>query len=311
MTVVIVGYNTRELLLDCLRSIYDQTRGVTFDVIVVDNASRDGSVAAVARAFPQVRLIANGQNRGFAAANNQGLRIARGRYILLLNPDTVILDNAIAGMVAFADRHPEAAVVGCQVLEDERTIQRTCFSFPSVLGLLLTGLRLNRLFPRSRFFGRPDLAWWDRNSPREVDVVSGMFFLVRREAMDQVGLLDEDYFVYAEETDWCYRFRKAGWHCLFAPEARIIHRDGGNKSTDQVPVRMYVQLQKSLLIFYRKHRGWSSFVLAKAIYILMMAVRTLIWGTCAALRVGTDPRPRLARAVAALQYHLVGKEPRP
>ncbi len=309
VTVIIVNYNTRQLLLNCLKSIYEQTQEITFEVIVVDNASVDGSVEAVTQAFPQVHLMANRKNLGFAAANNQGIRSSGGRYILLLNPDTVVLDRAIDKTVHFADHNPDVAVVGCQVLENEATIQQTCFAFPSVLNLALATTGLNRLFPHSRFFARPNMGWWDRDTQRDVDVVSGMFFLVRRDAVQRVGLMDEDYFVFAEEADWCFRFHRAGWRCVFAPVAKIIHLDGGGKSTSQVNVKMYVQLQKSLLIFFRKHRGLAAFFAAKVIYIFMMAVRAIAWQVCAFCQSDPKPRIKLAQVTAALRYHLAGREP--
>jgi len=309
VTVIIVNFNTRELLLGCLRSLFAQTRDIEFEVIVVDNSSSDQSVDAVSREFPRIQVIANTENRGFAAANNQGIRVAHGRYILLLNPDTIILDNAIAKTVRFADEHPHVGVVGCQVLENEAKVQRTCFTFPSPLNLFLASTGLCRMFPSSRFFGRHNMGWWNRDTEREVDVVSGMFFLVRREAIDQVGLLVEDYFVFAEETDWCYRFRHKGWKCGFSPVAQVIHLDGGGKSTSQAGVQMYVQLQKSLLIFHRKNLGWISFAAAKGIFIASMCARLPFWYLCKKLRIGKTPGGRLAQAMAALQYHLMGREP--
>ncbi len=289
--------------------MFDQTRKVAIKVIVVDNASADGSVETVAREFPRVHLIANTENRGFAAANNQGLRNAEGRYVLLLNPDTIILDGAVDKAAAFADQNPDAAVIGCQVLENESTIQRTCFAFPSLSSLILTGSGLDRIFPRSRIFGKHNMGWWNRDTQREVDVVSGMFFLVRREAIRQVGLMDEDYFVYAEETDWCWRFRQAGWRCLFFPAAKIIHLDGGSKSTSQVSVKMYVQLQKSLLIFFRKRLGRLSFYLARMIFIVNMALRAAVWSVGGMFNLGKCSRVKCVQSAAALQFLVFGREP--
>jgi GT2 family glycosyltransferase len=289
--------------------VFEQTRKVALSVIVVDNASIDGSAETVAREFPGITLIANTENRGFAAANNQGLRRAQGRYVLLLNPDTIILEGAVDKAVAFADENPNAAVIGCQVLENETRIQRTCFSFPSLSSLILTGAGLDRLFPRSRIFGKHNMGWWDRDTQREVDVVSGMFFLVRREAIREVGLMDEDYFVYAEETDWCWRFRKAGWRCVFFPSAKIIHLDGGGKSTAQVSVKMYVQLQKSLLLFFRKRLGRLSYHLARMIFIVTMLLRTAVWSVGEFFKLGRSSQLKSVQSAAALQFLIFGREP--
>jgi len=271
VSVVIVSWNTREILRDCLRSVFEQTRDVSFDVCVVDNNSHDGSAEMVRAEFPEVKLIANAENRGFAAACNQGMRIARARYVLLLNPDTVILEDAISQCLRYADHHADVGVVGCQVLDDIDRVSPTGFSFPSPWNVFLALSGLSRVFPRSRLFGRPELGWWERNTEQDVDVVTGMFMLVRGEAIAQVGMMDEAYFVYSEEADWCYRFAQAGWRRVFTPSARIIHLDGGAKSTSQVSTKMFVQLQKSAMIYHRKNLGLGAWSLLKAIYIYRTA----------------------------------------
>jgi GT2 family glycosyltransferase len=227
-SVVIVNWNTRGLLAQCLQSIEAEIASERFEVIVVDNASSDDSCEMVRRDFPRVRLIANSENRGFAAANNQGIAIAQGRYILLLNSDTIVLDSAIEKTIAFADRHHDAAVVGCRVLNADRSLQLSCFMFPSVLNFFLHSTYLYRLFPRNRLFGREQMTWWDRDDEREVDVVTGCYMLVRRAAIGEVGVMDERFFMYAEETDWCLRFAAKGWKNRFTPEAEIIHLGGGS-----------------------------------------------------------------------------------
>jgi GT2 family glycosyltransferase len=309
VSIVIVNWNTGHLLRGCLRSIIEQTSEVSFEIFVVDNASQDGSAEMVWAEYPGVQLIANLQNRGFAAANNQGIRAASGRYILLLNPDTIILEAAISRCVRFADVHTDVGVVGCQVLEDECRIQRTGFSFPNPWNLFLSLSGLSRAFARSRLFGQPELGWWDRDSEQDLDVISGMFMLVRREAIEQVGLMDESYFVYSEEVDWCYRFSRAGWRRVFTPCARIIHLDGGSKSTSQVSIKMFVQLQKSSLIYHRKNLGFAAWSLAKMIYIASNAVRTVAWFVSSVVNHDPSLRQKSAAAMAALWFHLLGVEP--
>jgi len=228
VSVIIVNWNTRDLLAQCLQSVYAETSLSSYEVIVVDNGSTDGSVEMVRRSYPQARLLVNTDNRGFAAANNQGMSIASGRYFLLLNSDTIVLDRAIEKTIVFADRHPDTAVVGCRILNLDRSLQISCFRFPSLLNWFLHSTYLYKLFPRSRFFGREQMTWWARDDVREVDVVTGCYMLVRRAAVDEVGLMDERFFMYAEETDWCYRFNVAGWKNRFTPEAEIIHLGGGS-----------------------------------------------------------------------------------
>lgn len=275
VSIVIVNWNTSDILRDCLSSIFEQTYNIEYEIIVVDNASTDGSVEMVRREFPQVVLIENSGNRGFAAANNQGIAVAKGRYVLLLNSDTIVLDNAIAKSVAFADANPEAAVAGCRVLNSDRTLQRTCFMFPSILNMLLSSSYLYKLFPKSTFFGRERMTWWDRNDVREVDAVTGCFMLVKREAVEQVGLMDERFFMYGEETDWCYRFKQAGWKMVFTPDAEIIHL--GGQSSKKVAVEMSLQLRGSILHFFKKHRSSLEYRLARFLVLIFFAVRIPVW----------------------------------
>jgi len=274
-SIIIVSWNTRNILRDCLKSIFKQTNKVKLEVIVVDNASVDCSVEMVTEEFPQVTLIRNSGNRGFAAANNQGLAVATGRYVLLLNPDTVVLDGAIAKSISFADSHPEVGVVGCRVLNPDMTLQPTCSMFPSVLNMVLSSSYLYKLLPKSRFFGRERMTWWDRDTVREVDVVTGCFMLVRREAVEQVGVLDERFFIYGEETDWCYRFKKAGWKILFTPSAEIIHHHGA--STKQRKPEMTLQLRYSKLLFWKKHKSYFSYILACLLVATFFTVRVPYW----------------------------------
>jgi GT2 family glycosyltransferase len=312
VSIIVVSWNTCDLLRDCLNSIVQQTHQVTFETIVIDNASSDGSANMCVFEFPAVKVIANRQNRGFAAANNQGMQLARGRYTLVLNPDTVILEGAIDRCVAYADAHPDVGVVGCQVLEREGQIQPTStgFSFPSPWTLFLTLTALPRLFPRSKLFAKPELGWWDRDSERDIDVVTGMFMLVRREAIQQVGMMDESYFIYAEEADWCYRFYKAGWRRVFFPGAKIVHVDGGGKSTSQVNIKMRVQLQKSMMIYYKKNLGTNAWLVAKILYIISNSVRSLSWSIVSWTTRNTIARSKAAAATAALRFHLFGIEPK-
>jgi GT2 family glycosyltransferase len=307
VSVVVVSWNTREDLRRCLASIERETPEARHEVFVVDNASADGSAAMVRAEFPRVRLLANDANRGFAAANNQAFALARGRYVLVLNPDTVVTDRAIERTIRLADADPTIGVLGCQVLLREGEVQRTCFRFPTVLDQLVVSTGLDRVLP-PRLADGPTMKRWDRRSARDVDVVSGMYMLVRKSALDEVGPMDEGYFVYAEEADLCFRLRNAGWRCVFTPLARIVHTDGGGRSTSQVRVRMHVQLQKSMLHFHRKNRGAASWLAVKSIYVATNALRA-VWFTTLSPVSGDRSRERARCARAALRYHLLGAEP--
>ncbi|MBN2316597.1 MAG: glycosyltransferase family 2 protein [Sedimentisphaerales bacterium] len=275
VSIIIVAWNVRQLVYDCLKSVYDETKGIQFEVLYVDNASEDGSVEMVRKEFPDVRIIENQKNEGFIRANNQAIEISRGRYVLLLNSDTLVLDNAITKTVKFADEHPEAAVIGCKVFYPDRSLQRDCFMYPSLLNMLISATYLNKIFPKSTFFGRERMTWWDFNDVREVQTICGCYSLVRMEAIKQVGVMDEAYYVYGDDPDWCYRFNKAGWKNMFMPHAQIIHY--GGQTTSHRPEKFKLQLFGSILIFMRLHRSRLEFVLACILVALTLFIRIPYW----------------------------------
>ncbi len=275
ISIIIVSWNTKDILYGCLKSVSEQTKNIDYEIIVVDNASTDGSVEMVKKNFPAVILVENSKNRGFAAANNQGIAVAKGRYVLLLNSDTIIINDAISKTVSVADNNPDAAVVACKVLNPDGSLQPTCFMFPSILNMVLSSSYLYKLLPRSRFFGREQMTWWDRNDVRQVDVVTGCFMLVRQTAIERVGLLDEQYFMYGEETDWCYCFKQAGWKVMFTPVGEIIHL--GNQSSKSHPASMLLQLRGSILIFMKKHHGPMGYAFACVLVCAFFALRVPIW----------------------------------
>ncbi len=273
LSVIIVSYNTRTLLDACLKSVACSSSSLSLETIVVDNASTDGSAEQVREHHPQVRLIRNPRNAGFAAATNQGISIAGGRYLLLLNSDTVVLEECLDRVVRFADAHPEAGAIGCRVLNPDRSLQPSCLLFPGLLNIVLLATGLPKMLPRSRLFGREASTWWSYDSVRDVDFVRGCFLLLRREAIERVGLLDERFFMYAEEADLCYRIRKAGMKVLFTPDAEIVHVGGA--SSDQTPRPMILQLWGSVLIFIRKHRSRPYYLACSAAVIAFFAIRVV------------------------------------
>jgi GT2 family glycosyltransferase len=237
------------------------------------------------------------------------LRVASGQHLLLLNPDTIVLDGAIDRMLVWLDENPDVGCVGCQVLEGPGVLQRTCFADPTPANQIIVELGLMRMARWIPAFGQPWYTAWDRRSARDVDVVSGMFLLVPRAVVGKVGLLDEAFFIYAEEADWCRRIRKAGWRCVFAPVAQILHLDGGSKSTAQIRSKMYVQMQKSHLIYARKHHGAPGHAAVKSLFILSALLRGALFGPLSWLRGDDASRARVRLAVATLRFHLAGQEP--
>jgi GT2 family glycosyltransferase/lipopolysaccharide/colanic/teichoic acid biosynthesis glycosyltransferase len=227
LSVIIVNYNVRDFLESALTSVMQALKGIDGEVIVVDNASDDGSVDMVRRKFPSVRTIANDTNIGFAAANNIALRQSAGRILLLLNPDTVVQEDTFQTIMRFMDTHPDAGMAGCRILNPDGTLQPACrrsFPTPWVAFTKISGL--SALYPESRIFGKYNLGYLDPDSTYEVDAISGSFMAVRREAYGQAGGLDEEYFMYGEDLDWCYRVKKAGWKVYYVSETRIIHYKG-------------------------------------------------------------------------------------
>lgn len=250
VSIIIVNYNTANLLLRCLDSIRKETSTVIYETIVVDNGSTDGSIDCITREYPNVVLIANDHNSGFATANNQGIAVAKGRYVLLLNSDTVILDGAIDTMVRHMDEHRYIGIAGCLQLNPDMTLQPSCRSFPSLWNIFTESTFLYKLLPSTRLFGGYYLSFFRHDHMREIDVVMGSFMFIRREVLNDIQGFDEDYFFYTEETDLCYRARQRGHRSFFCPQARIIHIGGGSGSTT---LWSFAHLHRSQYQFINKH----------------------------------------------------------
>jgi GT2 family glycosyltransferase len=263
LSIIIVNWNAQALLRDCLEHVHKTVTQTQYEIIVIDNNSTDGSQDMLKRDFPAVRLIENTDNAGFAHANNQGMAISQGRYILLLNSDAFVGENTIDTMIQFMDARPQAGMSACQLLNQDGSLQPSCYSFPSLTTEFYTALQLDKLFPRSPEFGRYLMTYWDFDAVRSVDAVMGAFMLVRREVVDQVGMMDDSYFMYSEEFDWCYRIRQHGWDILYNPAVQTVHLWGG--SSQQVRIEMFLQLYRSKVRFFRKNYGARSARLLKLV----------------------------------------------
>jgi hypothetical protein len=306
VSIIIVSWNTREILRDCLKSVYEQTQGISFEVILVDNASSDGTVSMVRTEFPQVLLTANKDNRGFAAGNNQGFEQARGRYILMLNPDTVVLDQAITKTIRYTDAHPEAGVVGCRVLWPDMRRQNSCFRFHSVGQIALSSLAFFREHP---FFQWPILhpdryLNRDFSLEQDVDVVAGCFFLFPRQVLLEVGKLDEDFFIYGEEAEFCHRVHRAGWRVRYFPGAQIIHLYGG--SSNQVFHEMSVAKRLAALLFMHKTRGFIHAWLGNVIMLFGALLRMPLWLIQSLVRRNQKGRNAMRSKWQICKTHVVG-----
>jgi GT2 family glycosyltransferase len=228
VSILVISYNTRAMTIECLKSVVAETT-VPHELVVVDNASPDGSAAAIAAAFPDLRLIASAENLGFAKGNNLAAREAKGRYILLLNPDTLVLDHAIDRLVAFAERTPRAGIWGGRTLHGDRTLNpSSVFGRVTLWSLFCRASGLALIFRRSALFNPEEMGAWDRSDERDVDVVQGSFFLIRRELWEHLGGFDPVFLMYGEEQDLCLRARAAGARPRMTPEATIIHYHGAS-----------------------------------------------------------------------------------
>jgi len=232
LSIIIVSFNTRDMTIECLRSARAETRDVAFEIIVVDNNSTDGSAAAIEREFPDVKLTALKENIGFSRANILAVQAARGRRVLLLNPDTVVLDRAIDRLEAFANETPSCRIWGGRTLNQDRSLNpSSCWRRMTIWSLVCSAVGLSHLFPNSSLFNTEAYGGWDRGSIRNVDIVSGCFFLIDRDLWDQLEGFDPAFFMYGEEADLCHRARRLGARPIVSPSATIVHYGGASTAS--------------------------------------------------------------------------------
>ena len=253
LSIIIVSYNVKYYLEQCLRSVERATTQMPVQIWVVDNASTDGTLDYLRPRFPHVHFIANQDNRGFSAANNQAIRLSTSQYVLLLNPDTIVGEDVLQGCMDFLDAHPQAGATGVRMLnadgsfapESRRGVPTPFTSFCKMSGLC-------RLFPRSKVFGRYYMRYLDVEQPNEIDIISGAFIMIRRQALDEIGLLDERFFMYGEDVDLSYRLLQGGWQNWYLPLS-ILHYKG--ESTVKSSFRYVHIFYNAMLIFFNKHYG--------------------------------------------------------
>ena len=265
ISIIIVSWNTASFLENCLVSILTNPPTSPFEIWVVDNASADDSPRMVREKFPQVHLIENRENMGFARANNQAILRCAGRYILLLNPDTLVASGALQALVDFLDKNTEVGAAGARILNPDGSLQISAHPQPTLSRELWRLFHLDNLSSYAEY----PLTKWETKEAREVDVLMGACLLLRKEVLNQIGFLDEDYFIYSEEVDLCYRIQRAGWHLFWVPQAEVAHF--GGQSTQQAPTEMFLNLYHGKIKYFRKHYGWS----AAQIYKLILRIAAL------------------------------------
>lgn len=300
ISFIIVNWNTRDILIDCLNSIYKTVTDIGFEIYVVDNNSTDGSREATKKRFPDVKLIENKTNTGFAHANNQALRIMQGRFAVLLNTDAVLQEGAIKSLLSFMNNSPEAGIAGVQLLNQDGSRQNSIDNFPSPETEILNKSILRFFFP-DKYPGKSRI----HHNPIEVDSVVGACMMVRKEAMDEVGLFDEDYFIFLEETDWCFRMHKKGWKVYHVPDARVFHLSGHSKKN--TPWESQIEYYKSLYKFFRKNRGTVSCLTIRILKPCKIFINLVlnILGNLITLFQNENLRNRLLKYHKLLMWHLL------
>ncbi|MDZ7377651.1 MAG: glycosyltransferase family 2 protein [candidate division KSB1 bacterium] len=304
LSIIIVNWNTKEHLARCLDSIFQNWPSHQTEIIVVDNGSTDGSADMVKNNYPEVKLIANYQNLGFARANNIGINHSSGRFLCLLNSDTQVLDECFDRMINYMEIHPEIGILGPKILNPDLNVQRSCMAFPTLWNSLCRALALDSFVPRSKLFGGYLMTYFAHDSIRSVDIINGCCWLVRKEALDTVGLLDEQFFMYGEDMDWCRRFHQAGWQVVFYPEAQVVHYGGA--SSAQLPVKFYIEMRRANLLYTKKHHGKIFYLLVLVTFWLHEIAR-IIGRVCQFLIMPSQKKEisfYIKRSRSALRYLL-------
>lgn len=252
LSIIIVNYNTKELLKQTIQSVIDNTENISYEIIVVDNASVDGSVDMVNKDYPQVRIIENTENLGFSKANNKGIKIACGRCIMLLNSDTYVLESCLESCINYMDKYKDIGTVGCKVVLANGKLDHACKrGFPTPEASLYYLLKLDKLFPKVKKFGQYKMSYVLEDDISEVDSLTGAFMIVRREVIEKIGGLDEAFFMYGEDIDWCYRIREAGYKIMYYPKVKIIHYKG--QSSKKKRLKTIYEFHRAMYLFYKKH----------------------------------------------------------
>ena len=257
LSIIIVNWNTRNLLQNCLSSILDSHLNLKYEVFVVDNASKDGSVEMVQEHFPMVKLIANEINLGFSKANNQAIKRSSGEYILLLNPDTTVKSCTLAKMVSFMDNHKDVDILGPKILSPDETVQFTCArNFPNLCLEFFNVSKLDRKFPKSKLFGSYLISYWNHLNSREIDLLSGACMLIKKEVFKDIGLLDESFYMFYDDVDFCYRAKRKGYTIYYYADVSIIHYGGGSwVGTTKSKQRTKFITYQSMYKYYCKTRS--------------------------------------------------------
>ena len=274
LSVVILTYNVRDMVLDCVDSVMQASDGLGVEIIVSDNCSMDGTVDAVRQRYPDIVMIENKENRGYAAGNNRGIEVSHGRHVLILNPDTIVDKDALRMTLDYAESHPECGVVGCRVLNRDGSVQQSWFAKWSLLQALWNGLGLHGVAPMVRIDGQRKFSGEPPDRAVQIDRLLGCFLWMRRDVINRVGMFDEDFFLYGEEEDLCQRVRDAGLEVHYYPGANIVHY--GGQSTKHVKEWARVEANVSKVIWMKKHRGAMVVLVFRTMWSFFLLLRVLL-----------------------------------
>jgi len=280
LSIIIISYNASEMLMNCLSSIKEQTSGLDYEIIIVDNASQQDNTRLIKNfkrknKTPPIVLIENKFNKGFAAANNQGLEIARGDYILLLNSDTLLVENSLLAMINWLKNHKDVGICSCKLINPDGKVQPTGGYFPTLFRIFLWATFLDDLPPISLLFGSYHPHSWQYHKEFSLDWVTGAFFLFRRKVLGKIGMLDSSFFMYVEEVEYCLRAKKAGFDVFFTPQTKIIHYGGGTQSDKSYALQAEIDGLKRL---YKKHYpSWQYFPLICFLFLALL-LRVILFG---------------------------------
>jgi GT2 family glycosyltransferase len=309
ISVVIVCWNAKHYLELCLESLAAAPPRRSMEVLVVDNASTDGSVEMIEAKFPWVKLIKSSENLGFAKGNNVAIRQCQGRYIALVNPDVIVFPGCLDALADFLDENPKVGNVGPRVFNPDMSMQSTCRRFPTLWNNFCSATGLSVRFKNSRFFAGEHMFYFPHDRTLAVDVLVGCFSMIRREALDAVGLLDEGLFMYGDDVDWCRRARNAGWQVVFYPGGQAIHDRG--KITAPYPVRFAVAQQRSVLHYWTKHHGFWGVLGIRSIMLFHHLLRyaVAVWSGLAHSQESAQSDVRKQVSGACLRELLSGSVP--
>ncbi len=311
LAIIIVSWNAGEYLRKCLHSVCATMPVEDFEIWVVDNNSSDGTPDMIEREFPEVNLIRNDRNLGFAAANNLAIRACRARYVCLVNSDVEVLEGCFETLLRYMQKQPDTGVTGPQLLNADGTVQPSCYGHPNRWNTLCHALGLAKLFPGNRWLNGLYGKYWPQTELQAVEAMSACFLVIREQVLEQVGLLDEDFYIYWEDFDFCTRVQDAGWQIVYVPQAKAVHYGGA--SSANAPVRFMIETERACLHYWRKHHAAPGVLHIGSVIFMRHFLRLIFRSVTFAIKPAAraDARGKIKKSLAALRWLLTGAKTQP